>query len=386
MDKIYLNNYILSYNNIQNLLKYLEEKYSNKFYFDKIICKTNFNYNVNSYKIGQGKNHVILFGCTHGCEIITVYFILEFILTLLNDKDLYNKYCNTYTYHFIPILNPEGYIISSSNILANIKDFSNEELEKLATNYLQSYEQDDYLALQGKVIDKKYKKVFSSSIQNIQDFKLQKSIHKILRKCNLDESVLPIWSANGLGIDLNSNSIHKFKEMKKLRSLQKYSKLRYNDIPVTRPSPMSYPGKCTFDKRVPENLGLYRYIKTIYSLKDFGDEKLIAIFSYHSTGGEIYGFSDLKYANKKQINIQNIGMNEYSKHTKYLLINEKLKYGVMDFYRVALDNVCSLTIELSKVNANPIGYLSNITNFLEEIKLNKKTVFSTINKISNYLD
>ena len=145
---------------------------------------------------------------------------------------------------------------------------------------------------------------------------------------------------------------------------------------------MSYPGNCTFDKRVPENLGLYKYIKSIYSLKDYSDERLISIFSYHSTGGEIYGFPDLQYANKKQIDIQSIGMTEYSNYTNYSPINEKLKYGVMDFYRVALDNVCSLTIELSKVNANPIGFLSNINSFLKEIIDNKKAVLATINKIS----
>lgn len=383
MDKIYLNSYILSYNNIQNLLCYLEEKYNNKFIFEKTVCNTSFNYNVNSYKIGYGKKHVILFGGTHGCELITVYFILEFILTLLTDNELYNEYCNKYTFHFIPILNQEGYIISSSNVLANTLHFTNEQLEKFATNYLKCYEQDDYLALQGKTMDKRYKKAINSSIMNIPDLYLQRSVKSILKRCKLSDSVLPVWSANGLGVDPNSNSIHKFKEIKKLRCIQKYSKLRYNDIPVTIPSPMSYPGKCTFDKRVPENLGLYKYIKSIYSLKDTSDEKLIAVFSYHSTGGEIYGFPDLQYANKNQIDLQSIGMSEYSKHTGYSLINEKLKYGVMDFYRVALDNVCSLTIELSKENANPIGYLSNISNFLVEIKNNKKAVFYTINKFSN---
>lgn len=382
MEKNYLNKYVLSYNSIQNLLKYFEKNYSDRFFFDKLVCNTNFGYKVNSYKIGKGKKHIILFGATHGCEIISVYFILELMTTLLVNKDLYNEYSKKYSFHFIPILNPEGYIISSSNVLPNLKNLSSEDIEKLACNYLTSYEQDDYLSLQGKYIDKKYKKVLKSSILNINDRNLQLSVKKILRNCKLQDDVLPIWSANGMGYDINSNSIHKFKEIKNLRKKQKYAALRYNDIPVTKPSPMSYPGNKTFDKKVPENLGLYKYIKRIYSLKDLSDEKLIAVFSYHSTGGEIYGFPDIEYANKNQIDIQAIGMHEYSKYTKYTLINEKQKYGLMDFYRVALDNVCSLTIELSKVNANPIGFLSNISNFLEEIKANKKAVFFTIDKLS----
>ncbi len=385
MEKIYLRKYISSYNSIQNLLKYFEKSYSNIFKFDKNICKTPFGYNVKSYKIGNGKEHVLLIGSTHGCELITVYFLLEIITTLIVDKKLYSSICNKYTFHFIPILNPEGYIISSSNVLANLKKLSDGEIEKLSSEFLVSYDQDDYLSLQGKLMAKKYKKVLHSSLSNIPNRALQMSIRNILKKCKLKEDVLPIWAANGLGYDINSNSIHKFKEIKALRKKQKFGPLRYNDIPVTIPSPLCYPGNKTFDKNVPENVGLYKYIKGIYSLKDTSDEKLISIFSYHSTGGEIYGFPDIGYANKNQIDIQSIGMHEYSKYTNYKLINEKLKYGIMDFYRVALDNVCTLTIELSVKNANPIGFLSNISNFLSEIKDNKKSLFNTIDKISDHL-
>ena len=71
--------------------------------------------------------------------------------------------------------------------------------------------------------------------------------------------MLTIWASNGLGVDQNSNSIHRFKEMKTLRKKQKCAALRYNIIPVTMPSPMSYPGEFTFDRSL-ENLSLYRYI------------------------------------------------------------------------------------------------------------------------------
>ena len=318
-----------------------------------------------------------------GCEIITEYFILEVIISLLKDKELYEKYSDTYTFHFIPLLNPEGYIISTSNVLKNTLNLNQKELEKLATEYLLAYDQDDYLSMQGKCLDKKYKKVLKSSLLNIENGLLRKSVKNILKKCNLNEDVLPIWSANGKGIDINSNSIHRFKEIKALRKSQKFGPLRYNDIKTTIPSPMSFPGVATFEKRVPENLGLYKYIKEIYNLKDDTDESLLAIFSYHSTGGEIYGFCDKEFADKSNIQIQSLGMNEYSKYTNYSLVNESLKYGVMDYYRVALSNVCSLTIELSKKNANPIGFLSNIESFLNEIRDNKKALLNTIDKLNS---
>lgn len=65
MEKIYLNNFLLSYNNIQNLICYLQNNYKDKFLFDKTLCTSYFKYPVNSYKIGSGKKHVILLGATH---------------------------------------------------------------------------------------------------------------------------------------------------------------------------------------------------------------------------------------------------------------------------------------------------------------------------------
>ena len=71
-------------------------------------------------------------------------------------------------------------------------------------------------------------------------------------------------------------------------------------------------------------------------------------------------------------------MNIYSNITDYKIINEKLKYGVMDYYRMCLDNTICLTIELSKFNGNPIGPYSNLIKFKEDIKKNKEAIIETI--------
>ena len=68
----------------------------------------------------------------------------------------------------------------------------------------------------------------------------------------------------------------------------------------------------------------------------------------------------------------------YSKITSYTQINEKLKYGIMDFYRIALEGTVSLTIELSKINANPIGPFSNLENLNYEFILNKNAIINVI--------
>ena len=59
-------------------------------------------------------------------------------------------------------------------------------------------------------------------------------------------------------------------------------------------------------------------------------------------------------------------------------MEDKYKFGVMDYYRECLDNVLSLTIELSKLNANPIGPFSNIELLNNEIIENKNSIIATL--------
>lgn len=384
-EKIYLKDYVLTYDKLNNYINFLLKKYKDKFIKEDIIGKTCFNYDINSYKIGYGKNHVLILGTTHGTEIITTYFVLETITTILEDTTLYLEYSKNFTFHFIPLLNPEGFIISTSSLPHNFKTSDIKEIEKISTKYLKSYNIDDKIADTQKnvKVPKLYRQVLTSNLSHIPNECMRRKVSNILNNCLLKEDVLPTWSANGSGIDINSNSIHKFKKMVALRKKQRFGKLRYNDIPVTKPSPISYPGISTFEVRCPENLALYKYIDKLflnnmnYSTKD----KLVAIFSYHSTGGEIYGFPDIEYVDLKQVRLHLNAMNIYSKYTGYKKINEVLKYGIMDFYRIVLDDVVTLTIELSKKNGNPIGPLSNIEEFNKEILDNKKAIFATIDSL-----
>lgn len=384
-EKIFLRNYIMSYDKIMNMLYTL--LCTNKRKLEKrCIGKTTFNYSIDCYKIGKGNNHVLLYGTTHGCELVSTYFILEMLISLLK-LEQESKIIKDYTFHLIPILNPEGYIISSSNVLANISTNSLnniEEIERISSKYLEVYNRDDEIVLSGKKVPKNFYVILKSSIFYIKDTKLTRSVFNILKNCNLNESVLPVWSANGVGVDPNSNSINCFKEIVELRRKQKFAALRYNDIPVTKPSPMSYPGVGTFCN-CPENYVLYNYIKGLYSMNynKLNEDKLVAIFSYHSTGGEIYGFPTEKCMDSKKEELYKCGMDKYKEATGYKIIFPETKYGVMDFYRDSLDNVLALTIELSKLNANPIGPFSDIEELNKEIINNKNAIVNTLNLISN---
>ena len=364
MEKLYLNQYILSYSKINNLLQNICD--NNKNIKKVCIGKTAYGYDINSFDIGSGKKHILLIGGTHGCELVTVYFNIEFLLTFLNDVKLQKEY----TFHILPILNPEGYIISSSNVIANTANLSDYEFEVLATKYMEIYNKCDEKAQNGIKITGGFYKILKSNINNIDNFYMKRNVKRILNTCNLSEYVLPIWASNGLGVDQNSNSIHRFKEMKTLRKKQKCAALRYNIIPVTIPSPMSYPGEFTFDRSL-ENLSLYRYIN--YLEKSFD---LKYIFSFHSTGGEIYGYPES--SNDKKISKYSNAMKIYSNITGYKIMNESLKYGVMDYYRKCLNNTISLTIELSKFNGNPIGPYSNLIEFKDDILKNKQAIKTLI--------
>ena len=384
MDKMYLKKFILSYNDICKLLNEFcnNPKYEHRLKKEPTLCYSSFGYPLNSYNIGTGTKHVVILSNTHGCEIVTSLFVLEFILTIILSDNLYYYFSKKYTFHFIPLLNPEGFIISSSQVYFNLKNLNNYEIEEISQKYLNAYNLDDKIALKNVKKEKLYKNILKTSCNLIDNTSMIKCVNNILINCNLDSRILPVWSANGLGYDPNSNSLHKFCEMKFLRSKWKCSKLRYNDIPVTIPSPMSYPGSKPLDNCCPENVFLYKYLTNLYFNLPKCNSKLIAIFSYHSTGGEIYGYPDKCISSKDNIKLHNLAMDTYSNETGYIKIDEELKYGVMDYYRAYFENVVSLTIELSKLNGNPIGPFSNLNEIFNEFCSNKKAILKTIESIS----
>lgn len=359
MHDIYLKEFIFSYDRLNEILDNLVHS---NYYMTKItkhnpIGRTMFGYPIEHYTIGNGYNHVILLAGTHGCEIVTVYFLLEVIHSLLYDDELYNKIKDKYTFHIIPVHNPEGFVISTSQIMPNIKNMGIDELENFAKEYLEKY---NYDYEESKDLAKAKKKLHRTMMECSMDFMpnydMSKRVSNILKSCSLKKDVLTTWSSNGVGIDPNANSIHQFSNMEKYIKENKYGDMVYNDIPIYMPSPTNYPGEKSLDINCPENTALYDFIQSLYKYNLSGSvtDKLVAIFSYHSTGGKIYGHPDSKYSNTKQCILHKDAMKRYAKITEYEIVENEQKYDVMDFYRIVLNNVVSLTIELSKLNGNPI--------------------------------
>lgn len=388
-DKIFLKNYILT---LESLNKYINILVDNNLNDNSVILKkhiigyTNFNYPIYNIIAGSGKKDVVLIGGTHGCEIASVYFMLELLFTFLYDKSLDKTLFSKYTFHVIPVLNPEGFKISTSILRENFKNKTLEEIENISKIYVRAYAQDDENAIKGYNQYKLYKNVLKSSVNYIFDSQMRKSIINILNDCNLDERVLPIWSSNGIGIDPNANSIHKFEMIQKYRIKHKYGKLRYNDIPAYKPSPIGYHGFDKLNKKCPETLSIFNYITKLYenNLNKNSQRKLVSIFSYHLTGGEIYSTPDTN-ASKNQIKLHEMCTKEYAKYTNYYSVNDKLKYGFMDYFRLNLEGVLSLTVELSKISGNPISCFTNFENFKQEIINNKKAFFNTLSYLEKFV-
>lgn len=111
-----MENLIKNYKQVQEKLKKIVSL--EKVKKEEPIGYTTFGFPIEHYSLGEGKKHIILEAGVHGCEIITVDFLLQLMEEMSNGKD--DKKWNTkeYKFHFFPLMNPEGYIISTSAIQA----------------------------------------------------------------------------------------------------------------------------------------------------------------------------------------------------------------------------------------------------------------------------
>lgn len=68
------------------------------------------------FTVGIVKKHMVVNATTHGCEIITTSLTLELMNKIAMQNSLFEDLLNKVTIHFIPLMNPEGFIISTSAV------------------------------------------------------------------------------------------------------------------------------------------------------------------------------------------------------------------------------------------------------------------------------
>ncbi len=335
------------------------------------------------YTLGNGDNHIIVVGGTHGSEIISVDFVLRLMESISKRQDIYSDIDldskNGYTFHFIPLHNPEGYIVSTSAIRTLIgRDMTESEMEKIAKEYFMAYRQDDINAKNNP--DDKSEKLHQAMFNHVtpecipEEFpKLRESIKEIYSNPKVPKGSIIVHRGTGLGVETNRSLLsYALKE----ENENEYSTNRYNNILKDIPGPLGIVPK----QDIIENKFLKNLIDKLYK-----EEKYCGMLSYHGTGGLIYSklsdddeklvdfdlpesYMEAKY--KSQV-INRILTRKYNEDTKYVTLNGSEKPGYKTVQTPSLKDVdenirmnypAVLLIELSYMGGNPIGPLGDKDN------------------------
>ena len=340
------------------------------------------------FTLGQGHKEIVLTGSTHGAEIISTDFILNLMEEMTDENGRFkNVNLSDFTFHFIPMLNPEGYLISTYAVRQLIpRDMSLQDAEKICKQYYLAYKQDDQEALKRiksglepdnhspKHYQEMFKNVYWTCIPEKYD-NLRQSLKQIYEKYpDLPKGSIVSWNANGDGIDIQANCINnpKIKQMQEGEHIFT-DRLRYSNIDSSHPGPLN----CPMDKEI----GFCETIETkaIGDLLENLHQKgtLAGYQNYHSTGGLIYQ-RPCKNGNGFEIShdlywgsiVNNIFQAMSYGEKTYKNANDKLnsKYTILkkagaptstnDIFRMKYP--ADLLIELSGMGGNPIAPYGDI--------------------------
>lgn len=364
-----------------------------------------FGYPILHYTIGRGKKHIVIEGDRHGAEIITVDYILSLMQQIAMKKEemKIDSLEEKVTIHFFPMINPEGYIISTSavrNLIPRQMDLV--EMQQIAKSYYIKYRQDDidskkvvqeienisdeeekrqaYERMRKglKYYQEMFKQVDINCISDVHQ-KLKENIRQIIQQNEVPKGCLPIWSANGNGIDLNQNCEENSEQQKE----QGFVTSRYNNIAMNKPGPI---GCCTKEgqqfKLEPENQAIENWIGTIQQEKK---EKIILYLSFHSTGGEILykgnpciGEQEEKRQEKEKNNKTLAQL--YADKTGYTIREEEQDVCFDSMIRSKVEN--HLVIRLSKMGGNPIAPYGDLEgNYYPTIQENIKAFYAVLKEL-----
>ncbi|MBQ3414548.1 MAG: hypothetical protein IJH39_04205 [Clostridia bacterium] len=277
-------NIILDYEQAKDKLKKIEEKGIIK--REPNLAVTEYGLPIEHFTTGEGKKDIVITGATHGSEIITTDFVIKLMESINPDDTVWKEVSQEFKIHFIPILNPEGYVISTSAVRKMIpREMPQEEAEKICKKYYMEYREDDVHPEEQKRYQEMFKSIDYTCIPD--EYKeLREAVKNIYEKYpDLPKGSLQIWSSNGNGIDIQANSefnpkINEINEGKKVFMKAK----RFSNIDISHPGPIN----CPFDKEKG-----FKYEIETAAISDLLDDlskqgKLFLYLNYHSTGGLIF--------------------------------------------------------------------------------------------------
>lgn len=322
-----------------------------------------------------------------------------------NNIQNWNNIFKEFKLHLIPMLNPEGYLISSCAIRKLIpREMAQEKAEKICEKYYIEYKNDDI----NDNVEKEHLSMFKNIDYTCIPHKyesIRKSLKKIFEKYpDLPKNCLHIWSANANGIDIQANSKYNPKISQILNGKDIYMETkRHSNLNISHPGPIN----CPFDKE--KGFKVEKETAAISNLLDSlqKDGKLFAYLNYHSTGGLIFQRPaiipekmniDKESFLKKQIvnymfaktyqdkTYKNTGFDENGNNrrdnSKYIIyIKESNATSSNDIFR--LEYPQNLLVELSGMGGNPIAPYGDIKgNYTNAINSNLDAVKYTLNVAS----
>lgn len=327
---------------------------------------------IRHFTLGNGSKHIVVTASQHSNEIITTTFLIYLMKHLIKNNIVFDDL----TIHFIPILNPEGYIINTSAIRNKLsKNISLDNTINFCKEFYQKYKFDNLNELQNI---KLHQELFSDTDHTCIDKKyktLIDSVQEILS--NHPNGSIIDWASNGNGIDLNSNSINK-----QVLPYEYNKQNPYNNIRIDIPSPIGHPGQ-TNNINFKEEIEISSLKRLFNNLNK--ENNLIGYLNYHSIGGIIYQRPEDN--NNLFCIAYNYLLSKY--YQEYTIKNDK-KYNIItkpankitsvnDSLRIKYPG--NLLIELSPMMGNPIGVFGDINNFNNTIESNIKSFIYTMNNI-----
>lgn len=381
----------LNYQEVNNRLDKLVNNPESKLSVrkERPIGYTDFLLPIDHYTIGTGDKHIIVTGSYHSAEIITTTFVVRLMEELALNPGDFNP--DEYTIDFFPIVNPEGYLITTSmQDLYLEKGKTEEEKIALAKDYWRINRQDAInTANSNKVLrneesseedrakatevlrGKKGCQALYDDVDQerfLKDYpELKASVMSILKKGNYPIGVCSAWNANGHGIDLSQNVPYNAL-IDRYKREDVYAGAAYANIKNNTPGPLNCPcrdlNKFTIEN---ENLCLLQFLCQLSSKKEIS-----AFLNYHSIMGKMYqrpvkedSIIDLYHIDYMQKLTENyVGARTMREENAYDVIEGEDPYNYINEYfrlRFGID----IQPELSRMGGNPIGPLADPKTFEE---------------------
>ena len=322
---------------------------------------------IRHFTLGSGPKQVVVTGGQHANEIITVTFVLNLMSYLVKNNIVFEDL----TIHFIPILNPEGYVVISSAIKERLgKNSTDSEKIKFCFDYYKAFRND---TINRDNPFKQHQKIFEEINNNsIKGYSILKdSVGEIL--IHHPKGSIIDWASNGNGIDLNANTKI---NIKKEGTLNKT--IAYNNIRADIPSPIGHPGN-----NQSKNFTQEVEVISLQQLLDKLKNSCTMFLNYHSVGGLIYQRpeNDDKFITSYNYILSKFFQENTIKNaSKYDIVKGQSGRAISVNDQLRQKYPGNILVELSPMGGNPIGPFGDPNNIKNTIESN---IYSFIYTMSN---